>query len=102
MELGTFYREGKGTLINSRKAFTWYQKAADAGNARGKALLGELYAYGEGCRKDMSKALALYQEAADAGDGLGINNVAHANINGLNGEPDFEKAIPPRNSRRPM
>lgn len=42
IELGTCYRQGKGTLINPEKAFSWYKKAADSGSARAKALLGEL------------------------------------------------------------
>ena len=65
-EVGTHY--GKDETKDDKKAFEWYQKAADQGYAGAKDHLGEMYNEGCGVPKDEQKAVEWFQKAAEQGD----------------------------------
>jgi TPR repeat protein len=50
------------------QAVSWFQKAAEAGDAHGMANLGFMYTNGRGVAQDYQKAREWYQKAADAGN----------------------------------
>jgi TPR repeat protein len=52
---------------NQKIGFGWYQKAADAGDARGTFKLGSAYFYGRGVTEDKAKGNVILQKAADLG-----------------------------------
>ena len=61
--MADFYRNGSwDNLIkkDSKKAFEFYEKAAENGISKAKIALGEMYYQGEGCQKDLLKAAASF------------------------------------------
>ena len=50
------------------QAMTWFQKSADAGNAKAMYYIGVLYHDGKGVPKDAVKALDWFTKAAKLGD----------------------------------
>ncbi len=51
--VGLSYEIGQGVKLNYKKAFVWYQRAANAGYQRAQYNLAFLYKYGYGTKKDM-------------------------------------------------
>lgn len=71
------YYEGKAVDENAKKAFNWYLKAANQGNAVAQAKVGVIYHNGRYVKLDYSKAFEWYQKAvkedvAEAQFGLGL------------------------------
>ena len=66
-DLGTMYSSGKGVLKDESHAFTWYRKAAEAGNPPAMLNLGSAYENGDGTKKDEVEAMRWYQQAQKAG-----------------------------------
>lgn len=58
-QLGTCYYKGEGVEQDNAKAFEWYGKAAEQGDARAQHDLGVCYYYGEGVEQDIAKAVIL-------------------------------------------
>ena len=58
------YLNGKGVERDFDKAFEWFQKAVDSGDAYAKLKLAECYKRGAGCDRYYVAALALYQQIA--------------------------------------
>lgn len=54
------YYHGEGTLKDFKKAFSWYSKVAEQGNAEAESYLGLFYYNGEGVSKDFKKAFYWY------------------------------------------
>ena len=50
------------------KAVSYYNKAANKGNARAQFLLGYMYENGDGVVKDINRAMLWYKSAAEAGN----------------------------------
>ena len=74
-------------------AFSYYQMAADQGDADGAYGLGKLYASGEGTVPDLEQAVRWYQLAAGKGQLLAIDVLATAYLNGgLGLDRDEQKA----------
>ena len=59
--------EGRGVPKNQKQAFSWFTKAAKAGNASGQFNVGISYLNGYGTSKDRSKALDWFQNAVAQG-----------------------------------
>jgi len=55
------------SLPNYTKAMYWHKKAADAGDAQAKYLVGAMYHEGEGVKRDYNEALKWYKQAVDGG-----------------------------------
>jgi hypothetical protein len=66
--LGWCYHNGIGVSVDKEKAFSWYQKAAEAGNTYAQRDLGLCYETGIGVSVDNEKAFFWYQKAAEAGN----------------------------------
>lgn len=69
------------------------RRAAAAGNALAKRVLGFALANGVGVNQDAAQAAALLQEAMDAGDAYGAFNLAALYFQGEGVPQDVEKAI---------
>ncbi|HMD54765.1 MAG TPA: tetratricopeptide repeat protein, partial [Phycisphaerae bacterium] len=92
--VGVIYQNGLGVGQDYQQAFTWYQKAADAGNVAAMNNLANLYANGLGVKQDSPKANEWWQKAAEAGDVDAMyythsvsNSVRDALHNGALGNP---------------
>jgi len=59
---------GRGVARDYAQARSWFEQAAEAGNAEAMRNLGILYENGEGVAKDSAQAHNWYQKAAEAGD----------------------------------
>ncbi len=75
------------------KAVYWAKKAAAAGDADGKALLGFMYYYGEGVKGNTKKALRLAREAVNDNSDLGKALLAWMYYHGEVVEEDNAKAL---------
>ena len=63
--LGALLASGDGVQRDEKAALDWFEKAADAQNARAQAVLGELYAMGwGGLKKDPAQAAKWMEKAA--------------------------------------
>ena len=75
--LGSYYRDGLGSLVKSpKKARRLYERAAELGDVTAMANLGRLFETGEGGKLDKKKALQLFRRAADRGHAHGQHNFA--------------------------
>ncbi len=75
--LGNAYRQGHGFDQDEVEAFTWYEKAAKAGNSQGQYALAVMYDQGLGTRANDKEALRWYLAAAKAGDAPAQFNLAN-------------------------
>jgi hypothetical protein len=67
--LGLMYEKGLGTPVNRVVAMQWYQRAADAGNAKAQYHLGKILNDGGGnVKRDRNQAVAWFTRAANAGE----------------------------------
>ena len=62
--LGTMYAEGLGVPKDAIKAFEWYHKAANQGDAEAQFYLGLMYATGRGVTKNEIRAYAWFNISA--------------------------------------
>ena len=65
--LGVCYYNGQGVTQDYKKAFEFYQRAADNGDADAMFNVGNCYYFGRGVTQDYNKAIEFYQRAADKG-----------------------------------
>jgi TPR repeat protein len=67
--LGELYYKGNyGIDPDLKKAFDWYQKAADSDSAQGMYYLAQMYEQGKGIEADREKAIEWYSKAAVKND----------------------------------
>ncbi len=90
--IGTRYLEGRGTPKDSKKAFEWFQKAANRGFASAQYNLGLMYDKGEGVSQDDKKAAEWYQKAAVQGDVNAQYNLGVMYDQGIGVSQDYKKA----------
>ena len=62
------YQYGKGVTQDYGKAFEYYKKASDNGDAWSKNKLGEFYENGYGVAANIQEAIKWYKEAAKLGN----------------------------------
>jgi TPR repeat protein len=86
-ENGYFY------TVNPKKAFEWYQKAAEAGDEVAMRNLGYCYKDATGVEKDDSLAFTWFCKAASRGDTSAIKQVINCYKNGLGVEKDDQKVV---------
>ena len=80
--LGLCYAKGFGVKKDMDKAFEWYGKAAEKGNAKAMLDLAVYcYAEGKGVKNDEQKAFELIQKAADKGTLAQANSLKDAKAN---------------------
>ena len=63
-------------------SFFWYEKSAQANNAKGMNYLGCAYYYGHGTNQDYDKAFYWYEKSAEASDTNGMCNLGIMYKNG--------------------
>ena len=66
--LGRLFDEGWGVSRNSRAAFRWYKKAADAGLSEAFYFVGWAYHLAEGVAADQRQAFAWFRRARTSRD----------------------------------
>jgi len=59
--------DGLGVAIDHQKAFHWYHRAAELGDADSAALVGRMYAGGIGVEKNEARALEWFREGQKRG-----------------------------------
>lgn len=105
-KLGTMYGgetvETKGKILvstfmnfeqNFETAVYWYQKAAEAGNAKAMLQLGAMYEEGAGVEKDYSMARTWYEAAADEGNVLAMAKVGMCYYKGIGIDVNYENGF---------
>lgn len=65
--LGLCYQVGRGTIINQKKAFDYYLKSANQGNAQSMYTVGLCYENGMGIEEDLNEACDWYYKANELG-----------------------------------
>ena len=97
--IGDMYRNGKYFYDRGffepdyKRAYDYYKKAADAGNADAMKRIGDLYYSGEGFDKDLEEAKTWYENAADAGSAGAWNSLGLMYERGETlDRPDYSKA----------
>ena len=66
--LALYYELGIAVEQDYKKAFEWYQKAAEQGHDTAQYELGNHYYYGHGTEKSYIKAFEWYMKAAEQGN----------------------------------
>ena len=61
------YMTGKGVKKDYKKAFKFYEKSANQGDANAQFLLGNFYSLGEGVKQNYNIAKHWYGKACDNG-----------------------------------
>ena len=75
-QMGLKYYNGRVNVdVDYKKAFEWYQKAAEQGHVKAQNNLGLMYQTGQGTSKDIQKAIYWYEKAVEQG-----NVKAHVNL----------------------
>ncbi|GBC47663.2 kinase-like domain-containing protein [Rhizophagus irregularis DAOM 181602=DAOM 197198] len=83
LEAGYSYENGIGIEKDLKKAFYWYEKAANNGNIIAKHNLGDCYLNGNGVKKDHNKAFELFKQSANGGYSSGILMLGYCYEEGL-------------------
>ena len=90
--LGVWYKNGeKGLAEDKAKAFEWYEKSHEAGNAGGTGALGWCYLYGVGVPKCPMRGAMLLGEAARGGSKVACYKLGLAYAEGVWDFPKDEK-----------
>jgi TPR repeat protein len=92
--LGLWYEHGTKVLaMDKAKAFEWYEKSHEAGDAGGTVGLGWCYLLAHGVPKCYVRGAMLMCQAAERGSSVACYNlgVAYAYANGLKGFPKDKK-----------
>lgn len=74
-------------------ARSYFQPAADAGNAAAEMGLGRLFAKGEGARQDYQEARQWYEKAAASGNAEAMVNLGFLYDNGFGVAQDYSQAM---------
>jgi TPR repeat protein len=90
--LGVWYELGENGLAEDKaKAFEWYEKSHEAGDATGACFLASCYLYGDGVPKCLARASTLMSQAAERGSKAACCNLGLAYAKGDWGFPKDEK-----------
>ena len=74
------YVKGHNSPVDNKKAFYWFHKAAEQGEARAQYHLSFMYANNLGVPKDLVKAYQWMSLAAKQGDELASQNIANLSM----------------------
>lgn len=91
--IGYCYAEGRGTSQDYHKAFEWFEKSADLGEAEAMANIGVYYWQGKGVEKDYDRAFNWCLRAADAGSVTAMNTLGKIYYLGEGTQQNYEKAF---------
>lgn len=82
-EKGMNYLLGHGVYQSDEKAFYYFKKAADRGDAQAQNELGYMYAAGKGTPQNYEASFAMYQRAAKHGVASAQYNLGLLYLKGL-------------------
>lgn len=88
-----YYLGQNGYEENHEKAFSYFKKAADAGNVDAQYMTGACYVDGDGVEADFKAAFSYFKKSADGGDSEGMSMVAKLYYGGEGVELDCEMAF---------
>lgn len=84
-----YYKGVDGVKQDYRRAFEWFEKAANQNIGEAQNYLGVMYQYGLGVDKNPGKAVEWFRKAADQGNQYGQRNLADMYYNGEGVAKDF-------------
>lgn len=87
-QMGVRYLLGRGVPHNDAKALTYFEKAAQAGDAAAANELGYMYAAGKGTPRNYQKSFYWYQRAANKGIASAQYNLGLLYLHGIGHAPD--------------
>ncbi|GET03244.1 kinase-like domain-containing protein [Rhizophagus clarus] len=90
---GYCYDCGIGTKKDFKKAFYWYEKAANNGNRKAMHNVGRCYINGNGVEKDYNKAFESFKQSAERGNFIGITKLGYCYYEGIGTKIDRQKAF---------
>lgn len=88
-----YYLGQNGYEENHEKAFSYFKKAADAGNVDAQYMTGVCYVYGDGVEADFKAAFSYLKKTADGGDSESMSMLAKLYYGGYGVEKDYGKAF---------
>jgi hypothetical protein len=89
---GDIYYNGEGVEKDYDKAFKWYEKAAQQGDAVAQCSLGVMYGNGQGVAQDYAKAKEWCERAAEQGHAAAQYNLGVVYDNGQGVAQNYAKA----------
>lgn len=87
-QMGVRYLLGQGVPHNDAKALTYFEKAANTGDAAAANELGYMYAAGKGTSQNYQKSFYWYQRAANKGIASAQYNLGLLYLHGLGHAPN--------------
>lgn len=85
-QLGFMHLSGLGGLEQSESiALSYFEQAAELGDAIGATNAGYMYYEGRGTKQSYEKAAKYLVKAAEAGDAMACNHLGFMHVNGLGG-----------------
>jgi TPR repeat protein len=89
------YKKGMEAFDNKNyeEAMSWFEKAADKGNAGGINDIGYLYHYGYGVKQNYTEAMKWYKKAVDKGNPSAIGNIGSMYLKGEGVVKDYQEAV---------
>lgn len=91
-KIAKMYHSGMGVSRDMKKAFEFYQIAAELGNTDAQVDLGDIYYYGKETAQSYEKANYWYEKAAKNGNATAQMNLGYAYLNGEGVEMNYAKA----------
>lgn len=88
-----FFQGGRGVDINYKKAYKYFQLAAEAGNGNGLAYLGKMNMEGLHVTKDINTAHVYLKKAADEGNPIGQAGLGLMYLKGEGVKQDYDAAM---------
>jgi len=93
-ELGARYENGIGVEESLKESFSWYKRAADAGEHESQFIVGWFYQYGKGdVEQDHEEAFNYYHLSAVQGNEHAMNNLGYMYAFGLGVEENGPLAV---------
>ncbi|MGE5088990.1 MAG: toll/interleukin-1 receptor domain-containing protein [Candidatus Levyibacteriota bacterium] len=91
---GYFYESGRGLAQpDASRAFEYYRRAADDGNAAAGNAIGDLFRTGRGVPQDLDRAIQWYRWAADRGNAAANLSLGYLYANGQGVPQDDARAV---------
>ncbi len=91
--IGERYLKGKGFDKDEKKAFEWFQKAANQNNSEGLFQLAKCYQKGIGVNQDKAKAVTYYEKSVSLNNTNAILALSDMYANGDGVEKNMSKAL---------
>jgi TPR repeat protein len=90
--MGVMLDDGVGVKSDGRRAFEWYNRAANLGHAESMNRLGLLYLRGSGVPQNAAAALSWFRLAAAKGSLAAVNNIALLRFYGFGVHQSYAEA----------